>query len=827
MSRKKSSTKQVRCIITAMTFMMSAGMIPAQTVHASEGDNVSVNAEPASDNTGTITPPASGDATGAAVTGGATGTATGDAAGNATGVAVTGGATGTATGDAAGNATGEAVTGGATGTATGDAAGNATGEAVTGGATGDATGAVATGTATGNETGASATGGATGDATGAAIITTNNIVEIKDTETPLASNSGSTDAAAISTQEADTKVGAVLFARRAAVSTTAVATDNSAYTDDVLGEAAAATAYETALNNYIISTASNSATNNTNNGTGNSGTDTAESTFVAAMSNIATKTANLTSKVLTNINSWAANLSSSENHGMAVFAKKESGKVNNIATSDVNTGSYTQNLVTDDTNGSEDVTGLKYTDLLNSPRILLAQLASKYYDTKTKSCTSSWNNCANTGKDSSAVLATDTTSPIKNIYYNMVRDENGNFYLTGEYTIAADTTNLAQGNYLLGSSFKHVSDGCFHLDGYRVFVDGTDSDSLQASISQYVSGSDNEETLVNHMQNIVDSTSELYDANTVSIANAVLTQQYTQVYGQYKTNTNAATGKVTIDPSKDIATDNSRNYDEITGYEAANKIATASHPSSEFTANLVTGSTKNQNDNKVAISRKYIARFINAVISASCSKDEKGNYKSWSDIITCGENKGHGAGEDILSQVNEYWTLAGNAKDGYHLTGDHYDVLPAATDTDVDYFVGYVLKTESGTFHLDGYKVTVNAAQEEPTPNPTPNPDVPSEPTVPGDTTNNDVTVTPISTPVSNAQVLGVNRTAAAATTPIIETAVLGAQRASSEGEVLGAKRQGAETGDNNYAAGWVTLMTLSAGSAAAFVTMRHKKEDN
>ena len=164
MSRKKSSTKQVRCIITAMTFMMSAGMIPAQTVHASEGDNVSVNAEPASDNTGTITPPASGDATGAAVTGGATGTATGDAAGNATG---------------------EAVTGGATGTATGDAAGNATGEAVTGGATGDATGAVATGTATGNETGASATGGATGDATGAAIITTNNIVEIKDTETPL------------------------------------------------------------------------------------------------------------------------------------------------------------------------------------------------------------------------------------------------------------------------------------------------------------------------------------------------------------------------------------------------------------------------------------------------------------------------------------------------------------------------------------------------------------------------------------------------------------------------------------------------------------------
>ena len=184
MSRKKSSTKQVRCIITAMTFMMSAGMIPAQTVHASEGDNVSVNAEPASDNTGTITPPASGDATGAAVTGGATGTATGDAAGNATGEAVT--------------------------------------------------------------------GGATGDATGAAIITTNNIVEIKDTETPLASNSGSTDAAAISTQEADTKVGAVLFARRAAVSTTAVATDNSAYTDDVLGEAAAATAYETALNNYII-----------------------------------------------------------------------------------------------------------------------------------------------------------------------------------------------------------------------------------------------------------------------------------------------------------------------------------------------------------------------------------------------------------------------------------------------------------------------------------------------------------------------------------------------------------------------------------------------
>ena len=548
------------------------------------------------------------------------------------------------------------------------------------------------------------------------------------------------------------------------------------------------------------------------------------------MSNIATKTANLTSKVLTNINSWATNLSSSENHGMAVFAKKVTGTVNNIATSDEFTNWYTSNLVTDDTNGSEGISEIinphKY--VINSPKILLAQFASKYYDTTTKSCTSSWNNCASMYTESrKAVLALDKTSPIQNIYYNMVRDENGNFYLTGEYTIAADTTNLAQGNYLLGSSFKHVNDGCFHLDGYRVFVDGTDSVGLQASISQYVSGSDNEETLVNHMQNIVDSTSGLYDANTVSLANAVLTQQYTQVYGQYKTNTNAATGNVTIDPSKDIATDNSRNYDEITGYEASNKIATASHPSSEFTANLVTGSTKNQNDNKVAISRKYIARFINAVISASCSKDEKGNYKSWSDIITCGENKGHGAGEDILSQVNEYWTLAGNAKDGYHLTGDHYDALPAATDTDVNYFVGYVLKTESGTFHLDGYKVTVNAAQDEPTPNPTPNPDEPSEPTVPGDTANNDVTVTPISTPVSNAQVLGVNRTAAAVTTPTLETAVLGAQRASSEGEVLGAKRQGAETGDNNYAAGWVTLMTLSAGSAAAFVTMRHKKEDN
>src|SRR5574344_320152 len=100
MSRKKSSTKQVRCIITAMTFMMSAGMIPAQTVHASEGDNLSVNSAPASDNTGTITPSASGNAAGAAVTGGATGDATGGATGDATGAAATGTATGNAIGGA-------------------------------------------------------------------------------------------------------------------------------------------------------------------------------------------------------------------------------------------------------------------------------------------------------------------------------------------------------------------------------------------------------------------------------------------------------------------------------------------------------------------------------------------------------------------------------------------------------------------------------------------------------------------------------------------------------------------------------------------------------
>lgn len=234
---------------------------------------------------------------------------------------------------------------------------------------------------------------------------------------------------------------------------------------------------------------------------------------------------------------------------------------------------------------------------------------------------------------------------------------------------------------------------------------------------------------------------------------------------------------------------------------------------SYFTNNLVSaadtdGAAKNsQNVETVIIPTQLFASYVNAVYNNGTSENSAN-----------GNGVGVNSKDTSKSIVNVYWELAQNANGQYYITGTKYVTSDTTTLANGNYFLGYVLKNHGDGYHIDGYKVTVanNGGGNDDGGNDNGGGNGESNN---GTTTNDDVTATPVSAVVPESAVLGANRT------PETPTAAETAAPAS-ETAVLGARRTGAQTADGSYAAGWVSLMAVSAGCAVAFTFKRRRSDD-
>jgi hypothetical protein len=270
--------------------------------------------------------------------------------------------------------------------------------------------------------------------------------------------------------------------------------------------------------------------------------------------------------------------------------------------------------------------------------------------------------------------------------------------------------------------------------------------------------------------------------NYANWANALVTQQVTQAFGQAAVN---ADGKK-VDKNGNVAKDKSEYTTATVNVKDYDRTEVISRPAIDFTYNLNTVTVP------YSIYRAYVKKMCD--ISNYSEVIGKSNKMSGKGVMTT----------DTMPVV--YWAVDADGK----LTGTNYlstDEMPSGT-----YFVGYTFKHESDGYHIDGTQVTYTR------------PAVPTPEVTPEPANNNGgssvVTISAEATPLAaTPAVLGVNR--AAATT---EPAVLGANRAAADNgkAVLGARRD-VNTGDASNAAGWLALMAAATGAGAAYVLIRRK----
>ena len=325
----------------------------------------------------------------------------------------------------------------------------------------------------------------------------------------------------------------------------------------------------------------------------------------------------------------------------------------------------------------------------------------------------------------------------------------------------------------------------------------------------------------NEISDAISAVSGSLNSTETAWAKLLTTDQFAALYGQaqYDAKTGKyldADGNISGKANAAIKDSNELNFDvdgKVTG-----------KGTQYFTNDLVTkdtSSNKAANSNKVIIPSALFASYVNAV---------------YNNGTTANKENGQGVGVNTVDSTKSikdvYWKLAKNDNGTYYITGEQVVTSDKTTLGAGDYFLGYVLKNQGDGYHIDGYKVTIAAQEITPNPEPTPEPEpTPNPEPTPSPEPTPEPEVSPVTVVIPDTQVLGANRTAetqaVSAETTADDGAVLGAQRAkeTETSEVLGARRTGAQTADGSYAAGWASLMTLSAGSAAAFA-LKHRKEE-